>query len=190
MGFFSKDKKEKNYERPLQETPQTTQNAPSEPPPYNEYEQSLSQGIPSYDSQHQTPQGYPDEKKQNFNQHQTPQGYPDEKKQYEQYENQSNSNQYNQYPPQNQFPQGANDPGVYVVPRYEPTVNIAYARPDQVDPAYQDYLRRDQERVAQGDLPNNHNKPLSKGKVNKSNKTGGSAFPGRQGASYYEAANK
>lgn len=173
MGLFHRSKEdtnEKGYDRP-------PLNAPNDPPPYESDNQQPA-AVPDYNSLQQTPQGYPDEKKQDYNQ----QGYP----QLNQYPPQ----QYQDYPNQQYPPQQSNDAPVYVVPRYEPTVNIANARPDQVNPAYQDYLRRDEERIKMGDLPNDYKKPLAPTKIDKSTKTGGGAFPGRGGASYYNAANK
>lgn len=186
MGLFNRSKedndKDSGYDRP-------PLSAPNDPPPYNEFG-DVSQppappaaGVSDYNSlsQSQTPQGYPDEKKQGY-------GNEQQLNQYQQYPPQ----QYQDYPPQQfqQYPNQPNQAPVYVVPRYEPTVNIANARPDQVNPAYQDYLRRDEQRIAQGDLPNDYKKPLAEKKTDKSKKTGGGAFPGRQGASYYNAANK
>lgn len=192
MGLFNKkDKNDSNdgnegYSRPPVDLP-------NDPPPYNEFEgdsQPPSTSVPDYNSLNhpQTAQGYPDEKKQfnkTDNQYQNNQYQSNLSNQYQSNQYQSNQYQSNQYP-SGQPPYQ----GTYVVPSNHPTINIAHARPDQVNPAYQDYLRRDEQRIAQGNLPNNHKAPLAERKTDKTKKTGGGAFPGRQGASYYNAANK
>jgi hypothetical protein len=85
------------------------------------------------------------------------------------------------------------DPNVYTVPPQ--LVNISQANPAHLNPAYQQYLRRDAERVQQGDIPKGrenfkHGAPLNPGTVNKNKKSSG-GFPGAKGgATYNNAANR
>ena len=174
MGSDEKGEKLSQYHRPAQP-------APLDPPPYSEVDASgTSNATPDYNNLQGQNQTYPDEKKSGSSglPNGLPYGHPPQ--------------QYGDYPPdQYGKPHGnAPPPGVYLVPKLEETVNIANARPDQVNPAYQDYLAADQHRLAMGNFPNNYKKPLAPRKVDRSKKTGGGAFPGRSGASYYESANK
>lgn len=94
--------------------------------------------------------------------------------------------------------QSSNPQDMYTVPQNIYTVpsqmiNIAYEQDgDLTRPEYKEYLKRDQQRVAQGDFPKPreafaHGAPLNPGK--KSNQSSG-GFPGRSGATYHESANK
>lgn len=165
-----------------QNAPENSQNAP-------EYNNSNQQGY----------SGYPDDKKQ------PPQGHPQD------YQYSPQGNQYspqgNQYSSQgNQFPQSQgyngqqqanydpmNDPNVYKVAPQR--VNITQANPQHLNPQYQEYLARDQERIKEGDYPKGREwfkrgAPLNENRVNLKNKTGGSSFPGSGGATYHDAANR
>jgi hypothetical protein len=183
MGSNEKGEKLSQYHR-------SAQAAPLDPPPYSEVDSnSRPDATPDYNSLQGQNQTYPDEKKSGSSSQQ-PYGRPDGPPHGLSYGHPPQ--QYGDYPPdQYGKPHGnAPPPGVYLVPKLEETVNIANARPDQVNPAYQDYLAADQHRLAMGNFPNNYKKPLAPRKVDRTNKSGGGAFPGRSGASYYDAANK
>lgn len=124
--------------------------------------------------------------------------YPDEKKTYpppgSEYPPPPTPPPGGQYPPQGYPPQNPNynpmnDPNVYKVKPQ--LVNITQANPDHLNPAYPEFQQREQQRWAQGDYPKHpkHGAPLSKGNTNP-NKFGASAFPGRGGATYNNAARK
>ncbi|RLV94036.1 hypothetical protein JA1_002068 [Spathaspora sp. JA1] len=92
------------------------------------------------------------------------------------------NNQYQGYPAQ-QPP-----PNTYTIKPDK--VNISIAPPQHVNPQYQEYLAREQQRIQMGDYPDNYGKhgaPLNKGKTSKNASKG---FPGRSGATYHEAANR
>ncbi|KAG7663611.1 uncharacterized protein J8A68_002860 [[Candida] subhashii] len=70
-------------------------------------------------------------------------------------------------------------------------VNITQAPPEHLNPQYQEYLRRDPERIKNGDYPNQyykHGAPLDKGHKSTGGSSGG--FPGRSGATYHGVANR
>lgn len=97
--------------------------------------------------------------------------------------------------PQGQFQQQGQNlnngpPDVYYV--QPQLVNITQAPPQHLNPQYQEYLARDQERMKYGDFPKGreyfkHGAPLAPGHKS-SKKTGG--FPGSSGATYHSAANR
>ena len=97
------------------------------------------------------------------------------------------------YPPQQGFGSSGPPPNTYYV---KPSiVDITRANPEHLNPAYQQYLKRDEERISQGNYPQGrenfkHGAPLEPGKTNPNSKTGGKRFPGRSGATYNDAANR
>lgn len=121
--------------------------------------------------------------------------YPDEKKSYPPPGSQSQSphqglDYHYPSPPPGGTYNPMNDPNVYKVKPQ--LVNITQANPQHLNPSYPEFQQREQQRWAQGDYPKQqkHGAPLTKGKVNPNNKFGGSAFPGRGGATYNNAARK
>lgn len=210
MGLFSKKEEKKpqsdDYERPPAELP----------PTYNELQQQqwgghVEEEAPQYSGNY-GPNEYPPEK----GQQQPPSGYgpneyPPEKTQdapgYQPpppsgYGPQSTTVNQNWSNPLPHFsggpPQGSQGPppGTYTVPAntysVRPnTVNIANDSGKYTRPEYQEYLKRDQERMAQGNYPKpreafKHGAPLDPGHVGLSK----SGFPGRSGATYHNAANR
>lgn len=161
------------------------------PPTYDELEQVHSDGNSAPGYTNNGPKGYPEDKKhpdgpqedpQQWGQ--PPQGAPQQWGQPPQWEQQGGPSGYDPM----------KDPNVYKVPPQ--MVNITQANPQHLNPQYQEYLQRDQERVAHGDYPKGpefygrKGAPLSPSQQDPNNKTGGGAFPGKSGVSYHNAANK
>lgn len=188
MGKFSElihGKSEKS-DNPQSETPSEL------PPSYDELEQVHGDSIPDYSNNDSN--GYPEDKKR-------PEG-PSYDQPPQQQWGQPPPQQWGQ-PPQQQWGQQPgegssydpmNDPNVYkVAPQM---VNITQANPQHLNPQYQEYLQRDQERIRQGDYPKGpefygrKGAPLSPSYQNQGSKTGGGAFPGKSGVSYHNAANR
>lgn len=100
--------------------------------------------------------------------------------------------------PQGPCPGQGPPPGTYTVPQntylVRPnTVNIASDSGNYTRPEYQEYLKRDQERMAHGDFPKpkeafRHGAPLDQGHTNQGKSKSG--FPGRSGVTYHQAANR
>lgn len=151
---------------------------------------------PTYEESHQGSQNAPDygpSSQQGYN------GYPEDKKEAPQYPQGDQGGLFSQPQGYNQGYQQQtnydpmNVPNVYKVAPQK--VNITQANPQHLNPQYQEYLARDQERIKQGDYPKGREffkrgAPLNENRVNPKNKTGGSSFPGSAGATYHDAANR
>ncbi|KAK6462472.1 hypothetical protein DFJ63DRAFT_159516 [Scheffersomyces coipomensis] len=94
---------------------------------------------------------------------------------------------YNYNPPPQTYNDPLQDPNVYRVPA--DIVNITQTMPHYLNPSYQQYLERDQQRIQQGNFPN-PNGPLNTGTQNPTRKGGSGFFPGKSGVTYNNAANK
>ncbi|KAK6199234.1 uncharacterized protein RJT21DRAFT_45275 [Scheffersomyces amazonensis] len=158
------DELDHNYSRPPEAPPQLPQQ------PNQVYQQSFQQGYQQGYQQYQQYQQLPPTSGSSYAP--PPQGYQQQG--------------YAQPPP----PQGYDpmqDPNVVVVG--SDLVNITQARPQYLNPSYQQYLARDQQRIQQGDIPNPKGK-LNTGTQNPTRKDGSGFFPGRSGVTYNNAANK
>lgn len=170
MGLFKSNKNEK-HSQDLQEP----QDAPQEPPSYDQLQQDHAPD--------QTPQ---------YSSNYGPNEYPEEKK--------SQSQDFEQQGFQQPGP-GQTGTDVYTVPANTYSVapqlvNIAYETDGQYTrPGYREYLQNDPQRIASGNGPKPREAfgrggaPLSQGTKN-NQKTGGGAFPGSSGTTYHNAANK
>lgn len=141
------------------------QDAPPDPPSYDQLEQShgAQNDAPKYQSNY-GPNEYPEEKKGG--------------------------------PPNNT----ANGPPTYMVPQDKPymvapqQINIAYETDGAATrPGYKEYSQRDQQRVAQGDVPKPREAfgrggaPLAPS--HQAGLSSSSAFPGGKGPTYYNSSN-
>lgn len=197
MGLFSKKQEAENEKQGEQELP---------PPPYSENDVKNDASDGKFDQKHdyqgqdqgQCQQGYQQgyldvPQDQNYQQ-----GYLDKPQNQNYQQGYEDHNGYQQVPQNNGYQFGGQgydsnqDPNVYNVP--PELVDISRANPQHLNPAYQQYLRRDAERVQQGDIPKGrenfkHGAPLNPGTVNNNKKTSG--FPGAKGgATYNNAANR
>lgn len=157
----NQDQNQNNYHRNPEQRPQ-------DPPGFNEGK-----------NQHQYQQGYSD--------------YPEDKKhpQGPGYEGSGPGFTQPGYSQPGYGGQGYNNPSsssgtppnTYFVPPQ--MVNITQANPQHLNPSYQQYLERDQQRIKEGNYPD-----PSRGLDKTRNKGGKSGFPGRSGITYNNAANK
>ncbi|KAK6459136.1 uncharacterized protein RJT20DRAFT_124304 [Scheffersomyces xylosifermentans] len=213
-----------NYQDPAPPPPYSEQahggNGPPPGPPPQQHQQNTQPEYNQFNQQGYSnkPQGYSDSP-QGYSDYQgyPPQGLPQNNSQQQGWTSsggwlQNSQQGYSPLPPQGpqgygQYGQGYADqnypqqgssqaydnPNVYKV---KPNiVNMTLASPDQLHPSYQQYLKRDEERIQQGNIPLGrenfkHGAPLEPGRVSTKTKTGGKTFPGRSGATYNDAANR
>ncbi|EMG49820.1 hypothetical protein G210_5345 [Candida maltosa Xu316] len=143
---------------------------------YRDEKENKSYDRPAYDA----PPAYEEIQSQ-----QQPYGRPSEPQPQSQFQVQSQPQP--QFQPQQQQIDPLQDPNVYKIKPGK--VNITLSPPEHLNPQYQEYLANEPERFKRGDFPNNHNAPLNPGHVNPNNKSN-KGFPGRNGATYHNAANR
>ncbi|KAM9924533.1 hypothetical protein OXX59_004474 [Metschnikowia pulcherrima] len=153
-----------------------------EPPSYEQSEASQLTG-----NGEQTPQ---------YSGNNGPSEYPDEKSKEGDFfsdVSQQNWQDPSSHQKQNIAPGGGHaqpPPGTYTLPPQK--VNIAYETDGRnTRPGYADYVRRDNERISQGDAPKpreafRHGAPLAPSKKGQ----GSGGFPGASGPTYYGSSSK
>ncbi|KAG2736145.1 hypothetical protein G9P44_000235 [Scheffersomyces stipitis] len=180
---------ENEFQRPPEPLPQQNNQSPQVHTQQGYNQDYNQQGYQQYNNQNYQQQGsFSPDSKQDYSQ-----GYSSESWSQQGYGNGGYSAVPQNYPPQQGFGSSGPPPNTYYV---KPSiVDITRANPEHLNPAYQQYLKRDEERISQGNYPQGrenfkHGAPLEPGKTNPNSKTGGKRFPGRSGATYNDAANR